>query len=152
VEVELWQRALDHLSGHLLGDLEVAGADGDVVEGDDPDQAAAVDHRQAAHPVLDHQRRGLVELHVGVAADQRARGVVADRRRGLDLLGEDPHSEVAVGDHRDRRLALVDDDDRPDPVVAHQPRDRDRVGARRGGYDAAGHDLAEPHGAYATWR
>src|SRR4051794_33740049 len=33
VEVELGQHALDHLGGHPLRDLEVAGAHGDVVEG-----------------------------------------------------------------------------------------------------------------------
>ena len=54
----------------------------DVVEGDDADQAVAVDHRQPAHPVLDHQRRRLVELHLRVAADQRPRGEIGNRRGG----------------------------------------------------------------------
>jgi hypothetical protein len=42
VEVELGQGALDHVGGLLLSDLEVAGAHGDVVEGDDADQAVGV--------------------------------------------------------------------------------------------------------------
>src|SRR5680860_362920 len=150
VEVELGQRALDHLGGHLLGDLEVAGPHRDVIERDDAREAIAIDDRQPPHPVLDHQRRRLVELHLRLAADQRSRGVVADLGPRIDALGEDAHGEVAVGDHRHRRARRIDEHDRADPVVAHLPRDRDGARPRRGGNDSGGHDLAEAHGAYAT--
>ena len=50
VEVELGQGALDHLGGHLLRDLEVAGAHGDVVEGDDAGQAVRRRRPAAAAP------------------------------------------------------------------------------------------------------
>ena len=48
MEVELGQGSLDHVRGHPLGNLEVAGADRDVVEGDDAGQAVIFDDRQAA--------------------------------------------------------------------------------------------------------
>lgn len=60
VEEEARQGAFDHFLGHPLGDLKVAGAHGDVVEGDDPDQAPGLDDRQPADPVLDHQRSCLL--------------------------------------------------------------------------------------------
>ena len=47
-----------------------------------PARLLAVDDRQPPHPVLDHQRRRLVELHRRLAADQRPRGMLADRRSG----------------------------------------------------------------------
>src|SRR5680860_737737 len=141
VEVELGQRALDHLGGHLLGDLEVAGPHRDVIERDDAREAIAIDDRQPPHPVLDHQRRRLVELHLRLAADQRSRGVVADLGPRIDALGEDAHGEVAVGDHRHRRARRIDEHDRADPVAAHLPRDRIAAGqaatiANRGGFSA----------------
>ena len=45
VEVELGQGPFDHVLGHLLRHLEVAAANGDVVEADDPDQLLAADDR-----------------------------------------------------------------------------------------------------------
>src|ERR1044072_6607535 len=46
VEVELGQGALDHVGGHPLGNLEVAGPHRDVVERDDAGEAIAVGPRE----------------------------------------------------------------------------------------------------------
>ena len=150
MEVELGQGALDHVLGHPLRHLEIAAAHRDVIEGDDPDEALAVDDRQPPHPVLDHQRRRFVELHLRLAADQRTGGVLAYRRLSIDALGEDAQRQVAVGDHRHRRAGRIDEYDRADPVIAHQACDRKRAGVGFGGDNARGHDLVEPHWPYAT--
>src|SRR5512132_784676 len=56
VEVELGQRALVHVGGHLPGDLEIARADGDVIEADDPGEPSSLHHRQPVD-LVEHQRR-----------------------------------------------------------------------------------------------
>ena len=53
-----------------------------------PDQATGLDDRQAPHPMLDHQRRRLLELHLRLTAYQRPRGVLADGWLGLGSLGK----------------------------------------------------------------
>ena len=145
VKEEAGKGSLDHLLGHALRDLEVAGPHGDVVEGHDPHQLLAFDDRQPPDPVLDHQCRGLLEVHVGLAGDQRSRRVLAGGFRAWAVLGQGADRQVPVGDHR-RRLAVgVAEHDGPDIVVAHQLGDPEYVGIQRGGDDAAGHDLAELH-------
>src|ERR687891_1470735 len=52
VEVELGQRGLRDLGGDLLRLVQVAGADRQVVDRHDPDEALSVDHGQAADAVL----------------------------------------------------------------------------------------------------
>ena len=145
VEEEAGQRALDHLLGHPLGDLEIAGAHRDVVEGHDPDQALAVEHRKPPDPMLDHQRGRLLEIHLRLAGDQGPGRVLGDRLARRPLLGERADGEVAVRDHRGGLTLRVADDDRADGVVAHQLGDREHlgVGARRD--HARGHDLAQLH-------
>ena len=52
MEEELGQGGLRHLRRHLVRELEVAGADRQVVERDDPGQPIPVHHGQAADPAL----------------------------------------------------------------------------------------------------
>lgn len=150
MEVELRQGAFDHVGGHLLRHLEVAGAHGDVIEADDAGQAAAVDHGQAPHPMADHQRRRLVELHRRLAADQGPRSMLADGGIGIGTLGKYPQGKIAVGDHGDGGAAGVHDDHRTNAVISHLPGHRDRACVGLGGDDAGGHDFADLHAAYAT--
>ena len=49
-----------------------------------PSRRSSVDHRQAADPVLDHQGCGLLEVHLRLAGDERARGALLDRVSGSD--------------------------------------------------------------------
>ena len=145
VEEEPGQRALDHFLGHPLGDLEVAGAHRDVVEGDDPD-------RRSPSTIGSRRTRCWT---ISAAASSRSisgspvtSGRDSGRRpaRRRALLGERAHGQVAVGDHR-RRLSPPRRRSRPSRrVVAHQLGDGEHVGVRPGGHHARGHDLAKLHG------
>ena len=91
VEVELGERRPGDVGGHLLGDLEVPGAHRDVVERHDADQPVALDHRQAADPVADHQGGGLLQLHVVLARHDGTGRTALDRVARLAGAGQ--HAE-----------------------------------------------------------
>ena len=86
MEEELGQRRLRHLRGHLLSEVEVAGADRQVVERHDPGERLPVHQGQAPDPVLHHQRRRLLEVHPELAA--------AGTRLELEAVGFSPLAEV----------------------------------------------------------
>ena len=86
----------------------------------------------------------------------RRRSAAARRaRRPADSastpVGEDPHGEVAVGDHRHRRArpGRRSPPSRPGGR-ASGGRPRPALASGVAGDDARGHDLAQLHGAYAT--
>ena len=95
VEVELGERGARDVGGHLLRDLEVAGAHRDVVERHDarPARRRSITGSRRMR-WLDHQRGRLLEIHVGLAGDDRRGRAAAP-----------PASSVAapLGEHVDRR-------------------------------------------------
>ena len=76
-----------------------------------PTSSPSLDHRQAADPVLDHQGGGLLQIHLGLARDQRAGGVAAGRLGQLQVVGGDADRDVAVGDHRRGTALRIADHD-----------------------------------------
>jgi len=108
----LRNRALRDLSGHALGEVEIACANGDVVDRDYPRELAVVQQRQPPDVVLDHQIGGGVEVHGYIARHEWLRRMVArarilvveDEPRLADLLRlyleRDGHAVTVVGDGR----------------------------------------------------
>lgn len=145
VEEEVRQCALDHLGGHPLGNLEVARADRDVIESDDPDEPVIGGDGQATDAVADHQRSRLLELHIRLAGDHRRRRVVGDRPVPGLLLGEHAQGKITIRDQSAGVAVAIADDDGADPVVAHLLGDAERRSLAGGGDHVRGHDLAELH-------
>ena len=77
-EINRWWAHIAYLSddtmkGRQTGSPEHAEAVGYVGAESLGDRLAGdVEHRQPPHPVLDHQRRRLLQVHLRRAADQRA--------------------------------------------------------------------------------
>src|SRR5215211_207479 len=146
VEVELRQGGLGDLGGDLLGLVQVSRAHRQVVDGHDAHELLAIGHRQAADAVLDHQRHRLLDVHLYLARDQRARGVVADKGVRLHRVRHHREREIAIGYDADRSAGLAHHD-RADVTVAHELADAVQAVARLGGHYALGHYLADAHGA-----
>ena len=110
-----------------------------------PVELVAVDDRQAAHAVVDHELGRLGDVHPGCAGDHRARGVAAGRRVAGVAVGQHADREVAVGDEADREPGVVDQHHRADVALAHQFGDVAHRGVGRRGDHRLGHDLADLH-------
>ena len=92
-----------------------------------PARFVAVHDRQAPNPVLHHQCRGLLEIHVRLAGHQRAGRMLVDGLGAGVVLGQRADRQVAIGDHR-RRLALgVAEHHRADMVAPHQLGDLEHI-------------------------
>ena len=111
-----------------------------------PASRSSSDHRQPADPVLDHQRRRLLELHLRLAGDQRPRG--AARSIGVS----EPASSASTRIARSRSVTIAAGTPsgstmttEPTRVVAHQLGHLEGARARLGGDHGGGHDLAQLH-------
>src|SRR4051795_2211846 len=146
VEVEVRQRRARDLGGDVGREGRVADPRGEVVERHDPGELAVRQDRQAADAVADHELRRVLDVHPGLAGDDRRRGVVGGGRVAPVAVGEDADREVAVGDEGGGLAVVVEQDDRADVALAHELGDLADRRVRGGGDHRLGHDLADLHG------
>jgi pimeloyl-ACP methyl ester carboxylesterase len=100
---------------------------------------------------VDVDRRLATVLFTDIVGSTQKAAELGDRRwRALvAALGEHREREVAVRDEADRPPPL-DEHDRADVALAHQLRDRAHRGARIHGDDGLRHDVADQHGREST--
>src|SRR5262245_48318530 len=132
------------------GDLAQGRADplvalGKIGQRQDANQPlVAVEHRQAAdlllaHVLLDHRGVLVLEAVFDVAGHD-----LADRRAPALALGDGPHGNVAVADHADQAVAVLDRQD-ADVDCQHDPRRVLDAVIGTGDVDVSLHGFAYPH-------
>jgi 4-amino-4-deoxy-L-arabinose transferase-like glycosyltransferase len=112
-----------------VGEL-VTQSDEDVVERDEADQRARLDHGDAPDLVVEHEAGDLLERGLGADRHDRLAHQLSGRElRQVRLRGRRAPHQVPVRDDPDRATVHVRHDHAADYLGSHQPRD---IGAGRG--------------------
>jgi len=117
---------------------------GEVVQGQDPREAAILLDGQATDAVGGHELPGLRDAHPRRPADDGRAGDVADPPRGVAADGEHTHRQIAVGHEADGPPVLLEHH-RADLPRAHELGHLEDRGVAAGGHHPGRHDVTDPH-------